>query len=242
MMPTDRQKPVLLGVAGMGGFAGSIANLVLKHGPSADPPLKLAAVCDPDPSGHDGRDEELRARGIAVHETYEALLAEPAVEAGEALGFLPGDLQEKIFPYLRPLYDAIYEMCDRQEVERWIENRVIEVAPLAYMRGRTLNRAFVILDEAQNTTCEQMFMFLTRMGLQSRCVVTGDPNQIDLKRSVRSGLHEAMDALRDIEGVQFCHLTGQDVVRHPVVQRIIDAYDRHRDHRARPEARNGGPE
>jgi len=170
------------------------------------------------------------------------ILTRPAVEAGEALGFLPGDLQEKIFPYLRPLYDAIYEMCDRQEVERWIENRVIEVAPLAYMRGRTLNRAFVILDEAQNTTCEQMFMFLTRMGLQSRCVVTGDPNQIDLKRSVRSGLHEAMDALRDIEGVQFCHLTGQDVVRHPVVQRIIDAYDRHRDHRARPEARNGGPE
>lgn len=156
------------------------------------------------------------------------ILTRPAVEAGEALGFLPGDLQEKIFPYLRPLYDAIHEMCDRSEVERWIDHRLIEIAPLAYMRGRTLNRAFVILDEAQNTTCEQMFMFLTRMGVSSRCAITGDPSQIDLKRGVRSGLHEAMEALQSVEGVEFCKLTGEDVVRHPVVARIIAAYAAHR--------------
>lgn len=165
------------------------------------------------------------------------ILTRPAVEAGEALGFLPGDLQEKIFPYLRPLYDAIHEMCDRGEVERWIDHRLIEIAPLAYMRGRTLNRAFVILDEAQNTTCEQMFMFLTRMGSFTRCAITGDPSQSDLKRGVRSGLHEAMEALKNVKGVEFCHLTGEDVVRHPVVQRIIAAYA---EHRSQPSGRTTG--
>lgn len=157
------------------------------------------------------------------------VLARPAVEAGEALGFLPGDLKDKVFPYLRPLYDAISDMVSPTEVERWMEREIIEIAPLAYMRGRTLNRAFIILDEAQNTTCEQMFMFLTRMGEQSRCVVTGDPTQSDLRRGIRSGLREAMSALHGVEGVEFCHLEQRDVVRHPVVQRIIRAYQTHRN-------------
>jgi phosphate starvation-inducible PhoH-like protein len=157
------------------------------------------------------------------------VLARPAVEAGEALGFLPGDLKDKVFPYLRPLYDAISDMVSPAEVERWMEREIIEIAPLAYMRGRTLNRAFIILDEAQNTTCEQMFMFLTRMGEQSRCVVTGDPTQSDLRRGIRSGLREAMSALHGVEGVEFCHLEQRDVVRHPVVQRIIRAYQTHRN-------------
>lgn len=157
------------------------------------------------------------------------VLTRPAVEAGEALGFLPGDLKEKIFPYLRPLYDAIGDIAETSEVERWMQKEVIEIAPLAYMRGRTLNDAFVILDEAQNTTCEQMFMFLTRMGQGSRCAVTGDPTQTDLKRGVKSGLVEAMQALVNVEGVEFCPLTETDVVRHPVVQNIIRAYSKHRD-------------
>jgi len=156
------------------------------------------------------------------------VLARPAVEAGEALGFLPGDLKDKVFPYLRPLYDAITDMAGPAEIERWMEREIIEIAPLAYMRGRTLNRAFVILDEAQNTTCEQMFMFLTRMGEQSRCVVTGDPTQSDLRRGVPSGLREAMIVLRGVEGVEFCQMEQRDVVRHPVVQRIIRAYEAHR--------------
>ncbi|MFT5466417.1 MAG: phosphate starvation-inducible PhoH-like protein [Verrucomicrobiales bacterium] len=171
------------------------------------------------------------------------ILTRPAVEAGESLGFLPGDLKEKIFPYLRPLYDAIYDMIETAEIERWIEKNVIEIAPLAYMRGRTLNDAFVILDEAQNTTCEQMFMFLTRMGERSRCAVTGDPTQIDLKRGVRSGLHEAMSVLKDVDGVRFCPLTDRDVVRHSVVQRIIRAYKSHRDQQLLADsAENGQPE
>jgi len=156
------------------------------------------------------------------------ILTRPAVEAGEALGFLPGDLKEKIFPYLRPLYDAIYDMAESTDVERWIEKNVIEIAPLAYMRGRTLNKAYVILDEAQNTTREQMLMFLTRVGPGSRCAITGDPTQIDLRRNVPSGLLEAMGALQDVQGVRFCRLQGGDVVRHPVVRRIIAAYDKHR--------------
>ncbi len=156
------------------------------------------------------------------------VLARPAVEAGEALGFLPGDFREKVFPYLRPLHDAIVEMAGPAEVQRWMEREVIEIAPLAYMRGRTLNRAFIILDEAQNTTREQMFMFLTRIGEQSRCVVTGDPTQSDLGRNTASGLAEAIGALQDVEGVEFCHLDQKDVVRHPVVRRIIRAYESHR--------------
>ena len=156
------------------------------------------------------------------------ILTRPAVEAGEALGFLPGDLNEKIFPYLRPLYDALYDMLEPDEVEKYIERNLIEIAPLAYMRGRTLNRAFIILDEAQNTTEAQMFMFLTRLGEDSRCVITGDATQIDLRANMRSGLIEAIRVLEGTEGIDFVRFETRDVVRHRVVQRIIDAYQKHR--------------
>ena len=156
------------------------------------------------------------------------ILTRPAVEAGEALGFLPGDLKEKIFPYLRPLYDALYDLLDTEEAERLIERGFIEIAPLAYMRGRTLKNAFIILDEAQNTTTEQMFMFLTRLGEGSRCVVTGDPTQIDLRRGMKSGLVEAVRVLDDVPSVKFVHFETSDVVRLPVVQRIIEAYAKYR--------------
>ena len=159
---------------------------------------------------------------------HRLILTRPAVEAGEALGFLPGDLKEKIFPYLRPLYDALYDLLDAEEAERLIERGFIEIAPLAYMRGRTLKNAFIILDEAQNTTAEQMFMFLTRLGEGSRCVVTGDPTQIDLRRGMKSGLVEAVRVLDDVPGVNFVHFETSDVVRLPVVQRIIDAYAQYR--------------
>ena len=161
-------------------------------------------------------------------EVKRLILTRPAVEAGEALGFLPGDLQEKILPYLRPLYDALYDMLEPAEVEKMIERGMIEIAPLAYMRGRTLNHAAIILDESQNTTREQMFMFLTRLGEDSRCVVTGDPSQIDLKSHSDSGLLEAMKALRETEGIGFVEFAKADVVRHRVVRRIIDAYALHR--------------
>lgn len=160
------------------------------------------------------------------------VLTRPAVEAGEALGFLPGDLKEKIFPYLRPLYDALYEMLEGDEADRLIERGQIEIAPLAYMRGRTLKGAFIILDEAQNTTSEQMLMFLTRLGEGARCVITGDPSQVDLRRGVRSGLREALEILQGVEGVSFSHFKAKDIVRLPVVQRIIDAYEKHRIERA----------
>jgi phosphate starvation-inducible protein PhoH and related proteins len=156
------------------------------------------------------------------------ILTRPAVEAGEALGFLPGDLQEKIFPYLRPLYDALYDMLEAEEIQRYMDKGVIEVAPLAYMRGRTLNHAFVVLDEAQNTTAEQMFMFLTRLGADSKCIVTGDQTQIDLPPNKTSGLIEAMRALESVPGIQFTRFTERDVVRHPLVQSIIRAYEVHR--------------
>lgn len=156
------------------------------------------------------------------------VLTRPAVEAGEALGFLPGDLQEKILPYLRPLYDALNDMLEVEEIQRYMDRGVIEIAPLAYMRGRTLSQAFVILDEAQNTTCEQMFMFLTRLGQDSKCVVTGDRTQIDLPKNKKSGLIEAVDALRKIEGIGFQFFEEADVVRHPLVKAIINAYRQHR--------------
>jgi phosphate starvation-inducible protein PhoH and related proteins len=156
------------------------------------------------------------------------VLTRPAVEAGEALGFLPGDLQEKIFPYLRPLYDALYDMVDTEEIQRYMDKGIIEIAPLAYMRGRTLANCFVILDEAQNTTTEQMFMFLTRLGQESKCIVTGDPTQIDLPHNRKSGLVEAAQALKDTEGVAFAKFEEGDVVRHELVQKIIRAYKAHR--------------
>ncbi|MEC5126492.1 PhoH family protein [Verrucomicrobiales bacterium BCK34] len=157
------------------------------------------------------------------------LLTRPAVEAGEALGFLPGALEEKVLPYLRPLYDAMSEMLDSSDTLKFTEKNMIEIAPLAYMRGRTLNRACVILDEAQNATREQMFMFLTRLGEESKCIITGDPSQIDLMPKSKSGILEAMDLLRGIEGIAFTEFEGSDVVRHPVVARIIQAYEAGRE-------------
>ncbi len=154
-------------------------------------------------------------------------LVRPAVEAGERLGFLPGDMAQKIDPYLRPLYDALYEMLGFEKVARLIERSVIEVAPLAFMRGRTLNDAFVILDEAQNTTVEQMKMFLTRLGFGSTAVITGDITQIDLPRGQTSGLRQVIDVLRNTEGISFTFFNARDVVRHPLVGRILDAYERH---------------
>ncbi|NUN52789.1 MAG: PhoH family protein, partial [Planctomycetaceae bacterium] len=153
------------------------------------------------------------------------VLTRPAVEAGEHLGFLPGDLQAKVNPYLRPLYDALEDLIDFDEVRRTIERDVIEVAPLAYMRGRTLDRCFIILDEAQNTTPEQMKMFLTRMGRSSRMVVTGDVTQVDLPKGVRSGLLHAREVLKDVRGIAIVTLGRPDIVRHPLVQEIVDAYE-----------------
>ena len=155
------------------------------------------------------------------------LLVRPAVEAGEKLGFLPGDLSQKIDPYLRPLYDALYEMMGFETVNKYIERNIIEVAPLAFMRGRTLNNAFIILDEAQNTTREQMKMFLTRIGFGSTAVITGDASQIDLPRGSHSGLTHVMNILDGVEGLGFTYFQSRDVVRHPMVQRIVEAYDRH---------------
>ncbi len=156
------------------------------------------------------------------------ILARPAVEAGERLGFLPGTLQDKIDPYLRPLYDALYDMLEPEKVDRYLEKNVIEIAPIAFMRGRTLNDSFVILDEAQNTTSEQMKMFVTRLGFNSKAVITGDVTQIDLPNARRSGLLEAADVLKHVEGLTFAYFDDTDVVRHQLVQRIIRAYDEHK--------------
>jgi phosphate starvation-inducible PhoH-like protein len=155
------------------------------------------------------------------------LLTRPAVEAGEKLGFLPGDLSQKVDPYLRPLYDALFEMLGFERVERLIEKNVIEVAPLAYMRGRTLNDAFIILDESQNTTVEQMKMFLTRIGFNSKAVITGDITQVDLPRGARSGLRHAIEVLSDVEAISFNFFKSHDVVRHPVVAAVVEAYEKH---------------
>ncbi len=170
------------------------------------------------------------------HEISRVVLTRPAVEAGEKLGFLPGSMAEKVHPYLRPLYDALNDMMPFEKANRLMERGVIEVAPLAFMRGRTLNDSFVILDEAQNTTSEQMKMFLTRLGFDSKAVVTGDITQIDLPSDKRSGLVEALDVLRDVEGIGFMHFTERDVVRHPLVQSIIRAYERNGE-----AARDPGP-
>jgi len=165
-------------------------------------------------------------------EVSRIILARPAVEAGERLGFLPGTIQEKVNPYLRPLYDALYDVLDPDRVERYIEKGIIEIAPIAFMRGRTLNDAFVILDEAQNTTSEQMKMFLTRLGFNSKAVVTGDITQIDLPDGRRSGLIEAIDVVSRVPGISFVYFTERDVVRHTLVQRIIRAYEEYDQARA----------
>ena len=159
------------------------------------------------------------------HQIERIVLVRPAVEAGEKLGFLPGDLAQKVDPYLRPLYDALYDLMGFDRVTKLMEKGLIEIAPLAYMRGRTLNGAYVILDEAQNTTPEQMKMFLTRIGFGAKAVITGDISQIDLPRNIKSGLKDAREKLRDVEGLYFHTFTSEDVVRHPLVQKIVEAYE-----------------
>ena len=167
----------------------------------------------------------LAVDALLTREVSRIILARPAVEAGERLGFLPGTVQEKVNPYLRPLYDALYDVLDPERVERHLEKGIIEIAPLAFMRGRTLNDAFVILDEAQNTTSEQMKMFLTRLGFNSKAVITGDVTQVDLPNGRRSGLIEAIEVVKNVEGLSFIYFSERDVVRHNLVQRIIRAYE-----------------
>jgi phosphate starvation-inducible PhoH-like protein len=177
--------------------------------------------------------------GLREGKVSRIILTRPAVEAGEALGFLPGDLYEKIMPYLRPLHDALHDMLPAEEIQKHTERGVIEIAPLAYMRGRTLNHAFIILDEAQNSTTEQMFMFLTRLGMNSKAVITGDETQVDLPPQKHSGLLEAHRALKHIEGIAIIEFSKRDVVRHHLVQRIIAAYEEHRGRRAQNEDTDG---
>ena len=162
------------------------------------------------------------------------ILVRPAVEAGERLGFLPGDMTQKVDPYLRPLYDALYDLMGLDKTAKQFERNTIEIAPLAFMRGRTLNQSFIILDEAQNTTPEQMKMFLTRMGLGSKAVITGDVTQVDLPKHQKSGLVEAQQVLKDIRGIAFTRFLSEDVVRHPLVQRIVNAYEKHDKHKQEP--------
>ncbi|MGB4497963.1 MAG: PhoH family protein, partial [Methylococcaceae bacterium] len=180
--------------------------------------------------GPAGTGKTYLAVACAVHalqteQVRKIILVRPAVEAGEKLGFLPGDMAQKVDPYLRPLYDALHEMLGLERVEKLLEKGVIEVAPLAYMRGRTLNNAFIILDEAQNTTVEQIKMFLTRLGFGSTAVITGDITQIDLPSEKMSGLHHVLKVLNEVEGISFTHFSARDVVRHPLVQRIVEAYE-----------------
>ncbi|WP_347490593.1 PhoH family protein [Desulfoscipio sp. XC116] len=167
----------------------------------------------------------MAVRALRNRAVNRIVLTRPAVEAGEKLGFLPGDLQEKVDPYLRPLYDSLYDVLGVENTQKYLERQVIEIAPLAYMRGRTLDDSFVILDEAQNTTPEQMKMFLTRLGFGSQAVITGDETQVDLPRGQQSGLVHARRVLDDIEGIAFHHFTGEDIVRHPLVQQIVRAYE-----------------
>ncbi len=182
--------------------------------------------------GPAGTGKSFLAVAMAVNALFQKqvsriILTRPAVEAGERLGFLPGDLQDKVDPYLRPLYDALFDLVDNERVTKMLEKRIIEIAPLAFMRGRTLSDAFIILDEAQNTTSEQMKMFLTRIGFGSKAVVTGDKTQIDLPRGQKSGLKEAEAILSNLEGIEFIHFNDRDVVRHKLVQMIVRAYDAH---------------
>ena len=194
---------------------------------------KLVKACDtkdmvfaigPAGTGKTYTSVALAVRALRDKEVKRIILTRPAVEAGESLGFLPGDLKEKLDPYLQPLYDALRDMIPHEKLEGYIEKRVIEVAPLAFMRGRTLDEAFVILDEAQNTTHSQMKMFLTRMGMNAKFIINGDPSQVDLPMRQKSGLKESMRILEEVNEIGFVFLTEEDVVRHPIVRKIINAY------------------
>lgn len=213
---SPKRAPIVPKTAGQRNYLRAIQNhdMVFGIGPAGTGKTYLAMA--------------MAVQALKREQVTRIILTRPAVEAGEALGFLPGDLKEKIMPYLRPLYDALHDMIEAEEMTRYIERGVIEIAPLAYMRGRTLNRAFVVLDEAQNTTTEQMFMFLTRLGSESKAVITGDHTQIDLPSNKRSGLVEAMQALKHVEGIAFTHFGEKDVIRHELVQSIVRAYRRHR--------------
>ncbi|MEC5158141.1 PhoH family protein [Chryseobacterium sp. MP_3.2] len=196
---------------------------------------KLVKACDtkdmvfaigPAGTGKTYTSVALAVRALRDREVKRIILTRPAVEAGESLGFLPGDLKEKLDPYMQPLYDALRDMIPHEKLEGFVEKKIIEVAPLAFMRGRTLDEAFVILDEAQNTTHSQMKMFLTRMGMNAKFIITGDPSQVDLPLKQKSGLQEAMRILKDVNEIGFVHLTEEDVVRHPVVRKIIQSYNK----------------
>lgn len=187
-------------------------DIVFSIGPAGTGKTYLAMACS--------------VEALRKQEVRRIILTRPAIEAGESLGFLPGDMYEKISPYLRPLYDALYDMMEAERIEKYLETGIIEVAPLAYMRGRTLNDAFIVLDEAQNCTVEQMKMFLTRLGFDSKAVITGDITQSDLPEGKPIGLMQAQDILQHIDGIKFINLSGSDVVRHILVQRIIEAYDK----------------
>lgn len=212
---TSRGKPLKAKTVGQKSYVNAIRknDVVFGIGPAGTGKTYLAVA--------------MAANAYKNKEVLRIILTRPAVEAGESLGFLPGDMQEKVDPYLRPLYDALYDILGRENVMRLREKEVIEIVPLAYMRGRTLDNAFIILDEAQNTTREQMKMFLTRMGFGSKVVVTGDVTQIDLPKGKKSGLIEAEKILKGVKGLDFCYLRDVDVIRHEMVKRIINAYDRY---------------
>jgi phosphate starvation-inducible PhoH-like protein len=214
VMVTPRGKHIKPKTAGQQKYVAAIEShdLVFAIGPAGTGKTYLAVV--------------MAIRALRQKQVHRLVLTRPAVEAGEKLGFLPGDLQEKIDPYLRPLYDGLYDVLGVENTQRYLEKRIIEIAPLAYMRGRTLDDSFIILDEAQNTTPEQMKMFLTRIGFDSKAVITGDITQIDLPRGQVSGLVHAERVLAQVKGLVFHHLTGEDIVRHPLVQDIILAYER----------------
>ena len=219
---SPRKPPVVPRTAGQKAYLQSIQShdITFGVGPAGTGKTYLAVAC--------------AVAALKQEKIKRIVLTRPAVEAGEALGFLPGALEEKILPYLRPLYDALHDLLEAEELQKLMDRNVIEIAPLAYMRGRTLGNSFVILDEAQNTTAEQMLMFLTRLGIGSKCVVTGDVTQIDLPRNKLSGLVEAVSALRDVQGIGMHFFSEKDVVRHPLVQSIVLAY---KDHRGSRESR-----
>ncbi len=225
---TANGKPIKAKTVGQKAYLDAIRNniITLGVGPAGTGKTYLAVA--------------MAVAAFRAREVNRIILTRPAVEAGERLGFLPGDLQSKVDPYLRPLYDALFEMLGPETYQKYVERGNIEVAPLAYMRGRTLDDSFIILDEAQNTSREQMKMFLTRLGFGSRVVITGDITQIDLPRDTVSGLKEAMRVLKGVEDIAICRLTAQDVVRHVLVQRIIAAYERDEHRREKKTPERGG--